>query len=104
MDLNFRHLFSDDILPGIKVVDNIINKRLLMLSSYMVKNCVEVLKRHVWICISFVYLTKQCRSKALLNESIYISKSFCVSEFGKVEVTSTPAEISFFKALALLKL
>jgi hypothetical protein len=33
-----------------------------MLSSYMVKNCVEVLKHHVWICISFVYLTKQCRS------------------------------------------
>ncbi len=27
-----------------------------MLSSYMVKNCVEVLKRHVWMCISFVYL------------------------------------------------
>jgi hypothetical protein len=27
-----------------------------------------------------------------------------MSEFGKVEVTSTPAEISFFKALALLKL
>ncbi len=34
----------------------------------------------------------------------YISKSFCVSEFGKVEVTSTPAESSFFEALALLKL
>jgi hypothetical protein len=34
----------------------------------------------------------------------YTSKSFCVSEFGKVEVTSTPAEISFFKALAMLKL
>jgi hypothetical protein len=30
----------------------------------MVKNCVEVLERHVWICISFVYLTKQCRSEA----------------------------------------
>jgi hypothetical protein len=27
-----------------------------------------------------------------------------VSEFGKVDVTSTPAESSFFKALALLKL
>ncbi len=26
---------------------------------------------------------------------LYISKSFCVSEFGKVEVTSTPAESSF---------
>jgi hypothetical protein len=35
--------------------------------------------------------------------SIYISKSFCVSEFGKVEVTSTPAESSFFRALSLLK-
>ncbi len=34
----------------------------------------------------------------------YISKSFCVSEFGNMEVTSTPAEISFIKALALLKL
>jgi hypothetical protein len=33
-----------------------------MLSSYMVKNCVELLKRHVWIFISFVYLTKQCRN------------------------------------------
>ncbi len=36
--------------------------------------------------------------------SIYISKSFCVSELGKVEVTSTPEENSFFKVLALLKL
>ncbi len=27
-----------------------------------------------------------------------------MSEFGKVEVTSTPAESSFFRALALLKL
>jgi hypothetical protein len=65
MDLNFecRHFFSDDIFPGIKVVDTISkSKRLLMLSSCMVNNCVEVLKRHVWICISFVYLTKQCRS------------------------------------------
>jgi hypothetical protein len=26
-----------------------------------------------------------------------------VASFGKVEVTSTPAEMSFFKALALLK-
>ncbi len=34
---------------------------------------------------------------------LYISKPFCVSEFGTVEVTSTPAESSFFKALALLK-
>ncbi len=75
-----------------------------MFSSYMVKNCVEVLKRHVWICISFVYLTKQCQRQAQLDESIYIGKSFCVSEFGKVEATLTPAEISFFKALALLKL
>ncbi len=33
-----------------------------------------------------------------------MSKSFCVSEFGKVELTSTPAESSFYKALALLKL
>jgi hypothetical protein len=75
-----------------------------MLSSYMVKNYVEVLKCHVWTCISFVYLTKQCGSYALLNESIYISKSFFVLEFGKVEVTLTPAKISLFKALALLKL
>jgi hypothetical protein len=70
----------------------------------MVKNCVEVLKRHVWICISFVYLTKytkQCLSHEQLNES----KAFTfMSEFGKVEVTSTPAESSFSKALALLKL
>ncbi len=36
--------------------------------------------------------------------SIYISKSFYVSEFGKLEVTSTPEESSFFRALALLKL
>jgi hypothetical protein len=41
----------------------------------------------------------------LVNPSVcYISKSFCVSEFGKVEVTSTPAESSFFRALVLLKL
>ncbi len=32
----------------------------------------------------------------IANESIYISKSFCVSEFGKVEVTSTPAGESSF--------
>jgi hypothetical protein len=39
-----RHPFSDDIFPGIKVVDTRSkSKRLLMLSSYMVKNCVEVL-------------------------------------------------------------
>jgi hypothetical protein len=44
------------------------------------------------------------KTASKLNESIYISKSFCVFEFGKVEVTSTPAESSFFKALALLKL
>ncbi len=42
------------------------------------------LKCHLLICITFVYLTKQ-------------------SEFGKVEVTLTPAENSFFKALVLLK-
>jgi hypothetical protein len=39
-----------------------------------------------------------------MNESIYISKSCSVSEFGKVEVTSKLAESSFFKTLALLKL
>ncbi len=41
-----------------------------------------------------------------MNESFYIiSASFYVSEFaGKVEVTSTPAESSFFGALALIKL
>ncbi len=106
MDLNFDTFFPTiSRFPGIKVVDTISkSKRLLMLSSYMVKNCVEVLKRHVWICISFVYLTKQSQSWAELNESIYISKSFCVFEFDKVEVTPTPAENSFFKALVLLKL
>jgi hypothetical protein len=61
--MDLRHLFSDNIFSGIKVVDTISkSKRLLMLSSCMVENCVEVLKRHVWICISFFYLTKQCRS------------------------------------------
>ncbi len=44
------------------------------------------------------------KSGCLPITAIYISKFFCVSEFGKVEVTSTPAESSFFKALALLKL
>ncbi len=39
-----------------------------------------------------------------VNESIYFSKSCSVSEFGKVEVTSTPVESSFFRALALLRL
>jgi hypothetical protein len=37
--LSGQHLFSDDIFPGIKVVDTISkSKRLLLLSSYMVKN------------------------------------------------------------------
>jgi hypothetical protein len=72
-----------------------------MLSCCMVKNCVEVLKRHVWICISFAYLTN---SVEVRMEAFTLVKSFCVSEFGKVEVTSTPVESSFFKALALLKL
>jgi hypothetical protein len=52
MDLNFNTFFSDGIFPGIKVVYIMSkSKRLLMLSSCMVKNCAEVLKRHVWICI-----------------------------------------------------
>jgi hypothetical protein len=34
-----------------------------------------------------------------LNESFYISKSFYVLEFGKLAVSSTPAESSFFKPL-----
>jgi len=38
------------------------SKRLLLLSSSTVEFCVEVLKCHILICISFVYLTKQCRS------------------------------------------
>jgi hypothetical protein len=55
--------FSDDIFPGIKVVDTISkSKRVLLLSSITVEFCVEVLKCPIWICISFVYLTKQCRS------------------------------------------
>ncbi len=37
-------------------------------------------------------------------EGIYIRKSFWMSELGKMEVTSTPAESSFFWAFALLKL
>ena len=32
-----------------------------------------------------------------------VNPSACVSEFGKVEVTSTPAKSSLFKDLALLK-
>ncbi len=41
MDLNFDTFFPKiHIFPGIKVVDTISkSKRLLMLSSYMVKNC-----------------------------------------------------------------
>ncbi len=34
----------------------------------------------------------------------FIIKSFCVLEFGGVAVTSTPADNSFFKAHAVLKL
>ncbi len=72
-----RHLFSDNIFPGIKVVDTISkSKRLLLLSSITVEFCVEVLKCHILIYISFVFLTKQYRSEAYLNESFYISKSF----------------------------
>ncbi len=37
-------------------------------------------------------------------KAITLVNQFCVSEFGKVEVTSTPVESSFFKALVLLKL
>jgi hypothetical protein len=33
-----------------------------------------------------------------MNAFTYNSKSFCVSEFGKVEVTSSPAESIFFRA------
>jgi hypothetical protein len=44
-------------------------------------------------CSSFVYLTKNDK---LVHHS--------VSEFGKVEVTSTPAESNFFNALAVLKI
>jgi hypothetical protein len=64
-----------------------------MFNSSMGNDCVEVFKCHVMICSSFVYFTKKCRSQAYLNESLYIrvSKSFYVSEFGKVKVTSTPA-------------
>jgi hypothetical protein len=57
-----RHLFSDDIFPGIKLVDTISkSKRLLLLSSSTVEFCGEELKCHLLTCISFVYLTKQCR-------------------------------------------
>jgi hypothetical protein len=58
-----RHLFFDDIIPGIKVVDTISkSKRLLLISSSTVEYCGEELKCHLLICLSFVYLTKQCRS------------------------------------------
>jgi hypothetical protein len=58
-----RLLFSDDIFPGIKVVDTILkSKRLLLLLSSTVEFCDEELNCHLLICISFVYLTKQCRS------------------------------------------
>ncbi len=52
----------------------------------------------------FCLFNKTLSKLGIAEKSIYISKSFCVSEFGKVEVTSTPAENSFFKALVLLKL
>jgi hypothetical protein len=43
MDLNFNTFFSDDIFPGIKVAGTVSkSKRLLMISSCTVKNCVEV--------------------------------------------------------------
>ncbi len=49
--------------PGIKVVDTISKiKRLLLLSSITVEFCDEILKCPIFICISFVSLTKQCRS------------------------------------------
>jgi hypothetical protein len=51
------------ISSGIKVVDTILkSKRLLLLSSITVEYCVEALKCPIVICISFVYLTKQCQS------------------------------------------
>jgi hypothetical protein len=63
-----------------------------------------MLKNSTVILLQFCLFNKAVSKLGKLNESSYISKSFCVSEFGKVEVTSTPAESSFFKALALLKL
>jgi hypothetical protein len=74
-----------------------------MFNPSMGNDCVQEFKCHVMICSSFVYLTKKCRC-SMLNEIIFISKSCSVSKFGKVEITSTPTERSFFMALALLKL
>jgi hypothetical protein len=46
--------------------------------------------------VTFVYLTKNYKLVPLVHHS--------VSEFGNVQVTSTPAEGNYFNALAVLKI
>jgi hypothetical protein len=75
-----------------------------MLSSYMVKNCVDVLKRHVWICVSFVYLTKQCQDRhSGMKAFTLVNPSVCRS-LAKWRQLRHQRKLAFFKALALLKL
>ena len=52
----------------------------------------------------FCLFNKTVSKLGIAEETIYICKSCSVSELGKVEVTSTLTESSFFRALSLLKL
>ncbi len=54
--------------------------------------------------IRWLRLYGENRTACIILDNNEYSKSFYVSEFGKVAVTSRQAESSFFRALALLKL
>ncbi len=99
MDLNFDRFFLAIISQGWKVSDRHSVKKLTAVT--VILNHGKKLYRCTYM---FWYnLQKFC----LFNKKVSmlgIAKSFCVSEFGKLEVTSTPEESSFFRALALLKL
>jgi hypothetical protein len=55
------------------------------------------IQMHWYDMHQFCLLNIKVSMLGIANENIYISKSFCVSEFGKVEVT--PAESSFLGPL-----
>jgi hypothetical protein len=73
-----------------------------MLSSCMVKNCAEVSGTQMaYFDLHKFYLFNKKVSKLGMSKSIllYICKSFCVSKFGGVSVTSTPAKTGFLGPL-----
>jgi hypothetical protein len=94
MDLYFDTFFMTISSAGMQIMNMLSKvKWLPMFFSTMTQNGAGTLKclDMICCCSSFVYFTKMCRK----NERIYISKSFCVSKFGKVAVTSTLPETAF---------